>query len=221
MIANTVRENYRNALVNITLLEIRSFKLQVTGAVNSPGFVVVNPFDRLSDVINLAAGFSKYANEKNIVIKTQSGEVKDISFQKFLLTGGLENNPSFEAGDLIVINYLPEFQDKAEQFTTGLESAVFVTGYVNYPGAYRYFPGFSVEDCISLSGGILESGTKDKIKLIRNGELMTVDLSSYVKPGDQIYIGENWRYRFFGSRSIVNNISNIATLFLTYIAATK
>jgi len=221
LISNAIRESYKNALINVTLLDIRSFKLQVNGAVNSPGFVVVNPFDRLSDVINLAAGFSKYADEKNIVIKSQSGEVKEISFQNYLLTGGLENNPSFKAGDLILINYLPEFQDKAEQFTTGLASAVFVTGYVKLPGAYKYIPGFSIDECIGLAGGILESGTKDKIKLIRNGELMKVDLHNYVKPGDQIYISENLRYQFFGGQSIINTITNIATLYLTYIAATK
>ena len=221
LIQNAIRASYKNALINVTLLEIRSFKLQVAGAVNSPGFVIVNPFDRLSDVIVLAAGFNKYADENNIIIKSQSGEGKEISFQNYLITGDLENNPSFKAGDLILINYLPEFQDKAEQFTTGITSAIFVIGYVKYPGAYKFFPGFSVEDCISLAGGMLNSGTKDKITVIRNGETFTVGLSNYVKPGDQIYVTQSLRHRLIGVQNVLTTITNVATLFLTYIAATK
>ena len=51
--------NYSNAKVNLTLKSIREFKIQVVGIVDNPGFIIVNPLTRVSDV------YSKVKNKED------------------------------------------------------------------------------------------------------------------------------------------------------------
>ena len=52
---------YSNAKVNLTLKSIRKFKIQVVGVIDNPGFTIVNPLTRVSDVFSKAKN-----NEVNI-----------------------------------------------------------------------------------------------------------------------------------------------------------
>ena len=63
-----ITQAYPNSKVTLALINIRQFKVQVSGAVNQPGFVTITPVDRLSDVIKEAGGFHQFAQEYNIII---------------------------------------------------------------------------------------------------------------------------------------------------------
>jgi len=56
-ILEKIKTKYLDDDVIITLSEIRSFKVTVSGAVMNPGLVIVNAMDRVSDAIFLSGGF--------------------------------------------------------------------------------------------------------------------------------------------------------------------
>ena len=60
---------FKNARVELVLLNIRNFKIQTIGAVNNPGFITVNSIDRLDNIISKAGGLHKFANEDSLIIR--------------------------------------------------------------------------------------------------------------------------------------------------------
>ena len=56
-ISQPLRTKYISVNPNILLLQLRSFRVTVSGAVNKPGLVIVNALDRVSDAIGLSEGF--------------------------------------------------------------------------------------------------------------------------------------------------------------------
>lgn len=220
-IEQQVKDNFKNALVNVTLLRIRKFKVQVIGAVRKPGFVLATPVDRLSEVIKLAGGLHKYADETNVIIQRNDGQNETVSLKTFVQTGNLSHNPTFREGDVIAVKFLSEYETEMTSFMTGKSTGISVTGFVRFPGTYKFIPGYSVEDYIGMAGGVLEMGTEKGVKIKRRGDELEVDLGEYVKPGDQIYIEENTRSKIFGNTSVVQTITSIATLILTFVAATR
>lgn len=96
---------YPGANVNIVLLNIRTFKIQITGAVNNPGFYAVMPTDRLDAIIEKSEGFHQLAREFSIDITRKSGENENINYLEYLREGDLENNPTFQEGDRINVPF--------------------------------------------------------------------------------------------------------------------
>ena len=219
LIRNYIIENvYLNSVVVVSLVNIRSFRLLIVGAIQHPGFVTVTPIDRLTDAISLANGLHKYADEEKIKIIRSNGASETISIKSFLLQGNLKNNPSFREGDQIEVPFLDNFQPQAESFTTFNESAILITGFVKRPGAFRYFPGYPVRDYIAMAGGVLETGTNKKFILYRNNEKFKLGFGDLVKPGDQIIVQENIKSKLLGNVSFVQALSSLLTIYLTYRA---
>ena len=70
-----------------------------------------------------------------------------------------------------------------------------------------------------MSGGITDFGSKNNITIHRNGELLSADGNIIVKPGDQIDIPSNMKYRMLGNMSMLQTLTAMMTLYLTYQAA--
>ncbi len=72
----------------------------------------------------------------------------------------------------------------------------FVHGEIQKPGGYPYREGLTVEKAVVLAGGFTERASKRKIDLTRekapNTPLHGVSLSTRVRPGDLIEIGESF-----------------------------
>lgn len=115
---------YPGAKVNLVLINLRNFKVQVSGAVNKPGFIIANPAERLSDIVERAEGFHQLAREFSIEIRHGDGTKSTIDYLKYLRDGDLDHNPTFREGDKIVIPF-------ADMKTEGivLRGAVEGSGY--------------------------------------------------------------------------------------------
>ena len=100
-----IKDAYPNAKVSITLLKLRTFKIQVIGGVNKPGFVEISAVDRLDEIIEKVEGFHYLAKEYDILITRKSGINENINFFNFLLYGDLEHNPMFKENDIISIPF--------------------------------------------------------------------------------------------------------------------
>jgi len=98
-------EAYPGARVNLVLINLRNFRVQISGAVNKPGFVTANPMERLSDIVERAEGFHQLAREFNIEIRHKDGRKTVVDHLKYLRNGDLDHNPTFREGDHILVPF--------------------------------------------------------------------------------------------------------------------
>ena len=171
-VAKYIHENrFKTADISLVLLNIRQFKIQVIGAVNSPGFINVSSIERLTDAIRKLGGLLKLADEDKILImRLNSGEIS-CSLKSFQLNGDLANNPILKEGDVIHVTYNSEYSEELKASITHKQSLVFVTGFVLRPSGHQFMPGYSVNDYIAISGGVTDFGSLKKLSINRNGEL--------------------------------------------------
>lgn len=81
-----------------------------------------------------------------------------------------------------------------------------ITGAVNDPGLHLVDPTYTVADALALAGGATPIGNPNKIRIIRDGEQLAVDvrqntliIESPIRSGDQIYVPErSWVSRNAG-----------------------
>jgi len=208
---------FPNAKVNVALVELRTFLIQISGAVNKPGFVEVTPIDRLTSAIEIAGGLHKYADEESQTIHRNNGKVA-VSLKTFILTGDIAHNPILSEGDVVEIGFVEGFAPKTGVVLTNLTSPVSVTGFVRQPGGYEYFSAYTVQDYIGLAGGVSNTANRKEFMLLRRDEQMKVSGDAYILPGDQIYVQENLKSRLIGNSNIMQIATAFFTLYLTYLA---
>jgi len=214
-----IHENrFKSADVTLVILNIRHFKNQVIGAVMNPGFITISSVERLTDIVRKSGGLHKLADENNISISRSSGNKIRCSLQSFHLDGNLINNPILKEGDIINVPYKWEYDKEIESSISHKQNLVFVTGFVVRPSGHKFITGYKVSDYIAMSGGITDFGNLKKLSIYRNGELISSDVMNILEPGDQIDIPANMKYRLLGNMSILQTLTAMMTLYLTFLA---
>ena len=217
-----MRKVYKSAEVSINLIRFRQFKVLVYGAVNKPKFVKMAPVSRFHEAINEAGGLQKYADPERTVL-IREGNSRNIFLKDFLLKGDLNNNPQLTDGDKIYVPFKNITPDQQEDYM-GYDNAnkVLVSGFVNRPGAHYFRPGFSVKDYIALSGGALDVGAANRVKILKkDGATTTLAYNKMVEPGDIIEVPETYGSILFGNTGIIQALTSIATLILAYQATQR
>jgi protein involved in polysaccharide export with SLBB domain len=209
----------KTADICLVLLNIRNFRIQIKGAVVFPGFVNVSSIERLTDGIKKAGGLHKLSDEENILISRIYGEEFHCSLKLYHYDGELINNPTLKGGDVVHVPFISEFTDDLKKSISHKASYVFVTGFVLRPKGHSYISGYTIDDYIAMSGGVTDFGNKSNITIHRNGELLYVNEYIIIKPGDQIDISANMKYRMLGNMSFLQTLTAMMTLYLTYQAA--
>ena len=140
------------------------------------------------------------------------------SLRSFHLDGDLINNPVLKEGDVIHVPYKNEYNKKIESSISYKKSLVFVTGFVVRPVGHKFIPGYQVNDYIAMSGGVTDFGNIKKLSIYRNGKLISSENMNILKPGDQINIPANFKYRTLGNMSMLQTLTAMMTLYLTFLA---
>lgn len=99
-----------------------------------------------------------------------------------------------------------------------------IIGAVNNPGLFPVDPTVTVADALALAGGATLNGDPDKIRIIRDGIEVAVDIRSNtriadspIRSGDQIYVPErSWVSRNAGvvAAAITGTVSLVIALFI-------
>jgi protein involved in polysaccharide export with SLBB domain len=277
---------FQNAKVSVGIKNLRSFRVQVIGAVRKPGFYKVTPVDRLGDLLSMAGGIHQLAKEFDITIRHQDNSEIKVNFLDFYRTGNLGNNPTLSEGDQVIIpfaniqeegivirgsisgrgydiieenetleSYLwrqANFNENAdlesvliERDTKGKkefirvlpmdfsnvrlkagdqidilsERGVSVGGFVQRPGQYNFIPGYNFADYISLAGGNTIQGDVKKAIVLHLDGKKEKGKSASIERGDVIFVPQNRKDIWIGQVSIIQLMTSISTLILTFIAA--
>ena len=190
-IRKTCLSRYNNALVFITLSDIRQFKVMAKGMVDKPGFIIVNPFMRVSEIIDLIIEEDVTETEvvnishslRNIKL-IRNDTITRVDLVKFNITGDKELNPRLQSNDVICFDLV--------------DREIGVYGGIKKPGKFEYVEGEVLADIIDLSGGFTDNADSSKIEITRfinDTEKEYIQLDDYnssrhmaIKPEDHIII---------------------------------
>jgi protein involved in polysaccharide export with SLBB domain len=212
-------KSYKNVNTTIRLAALRTFKIQVLGAVEKPGYVVMSPTNRVRDAIIKTKGVQKYGSNEIVYLERNSIR-KILNLKEFLLNGDLIQNPTLIEGDKIIVPFIGNIKDQDLNFTEYKTSQIIVHGFVRRPRGFSYTPGYKASDYIAMVGGVLNIGNENNTIIYRaDGTELKDAFDEYVEPGDVIVVPESIKSRMFGNISILQTATAIATLYLTYKAA--
>ena len=171
-------EKYPGVEITLTLASMRFFTAYVTGAVLHEGSFVIHPTTRVSDLIELAGGFTdelrgttfedevggkKVTRVRQIIEQTtarrsiqlihRDGTADNVDLDMFLSTGNVDHNPYVRMGDVVNVRYR--------------DSAIYIFGAVNQEGEQEYRTGDTIEDLVNLARGLRRDAPLIKAELWR------------------------------------------------------
>lgn len=146
---------YTSMDISVSLMSLRSFRVQVTGLAEMPGSFVVSPIDRVSDVVAQAGGItdSVQASLRNIQVRRKDGSVLKADLIRKAHTGDAKTDPVLRDGDVIFIP--PKY------------STIDIYGAVAIPGKYEFTHDETIHDIIELAGGLKFGADSAGIELVR------------------------------------------------------
>ena len=156
-VSRAVSATFPKSKFRVSLIQPRSFKVFVQGAVSIPGIYITTQLNRLSDVLANAGGVSPTGSRAKVRIE-RGKQVLVANLEKFFREGQLEFNPRLQDGDRVFVPYPKEF--------------VVVSGAVNSPGIYELLEGNETgKDLITRAYGVSDKADRTKlVHLMREGE---------------------------------------------------
>lgn len=173
---------FEQPTVTVQVLEYRSQKVQISGAVGNAGELQLSGNDMTLSAALAKAGLSANAGSQIEIRRPKPGAAPgapDYDTQVVQMKDliALTNNPRLQDGDYIFIPQAPQYQ---------------VTGQTRQTGNFVWKPGITVSMAIAQAGGLSERGTYRGLKIRRliNGEYKDVDaeLETKLLPDDQLIV---------------------------------
>jgi len=155
VISDRVSREKIGVRASITLDQLKSIQVVVSGEVRNPGVYVVPSLVSVIQLINLAGGATDVGALRRVRL-LRAGEQQDIDLYEFIIAG--------ERSD--VIGLLPG--DRLH--VAAVESAVKIAGAVRRPGVYEVLPGDTLESLLAMAGGPAPNATLRDAILRRYGE---------------------------------------------------
>jgi polysaccharide export outer membrane protein len=106
VLTRKLKEFIENPIVSVTVMEVNSYKVYVTGQVKNPGVYRLRSDTTVFQIIPLAGGFTEWANQKKIlIVRKEDGREKRITVNYKKIMGGRDSglNVILKAGDTIVV----------------------------------------------------------------------------------------------------------------------
>ncbi len=191
-----IRTKYLSNELTITLAQLRSFRVTVSGAVFKPGIVTVSALNRVSEAIELCGGFLKPINvrSESKQVRVETPQREDISVQ----TSEIHESAALKTQSASMRNILvhrrvkqmlradilkyqltgeleanPYLLDGDVIFVPTLEQAVrqvSISGAVKAPNQFEYAEGDRVRDILELAHGFSTDADSSQIELARFAE---------------------------------------------------
>ena len=170
-IISLVKKLYPESNISVILKSLRVFTVRLTGVINEPGIRYANATWRVSDVLDQAGGFRKWADTRSVEIRHRDETVEKFNYRDYIKFGHQENNPLLRDGDEV---YIP-----GSDFSQG---SIFVQNPIDISRFYPYFKNETlidflryediITDQIDLANSVIvrsnEIGFPDTIKLSIN-----------------------------------------------------
>lgn len=174
----------RKAQVSIIVTLLQSQQISVLGQVNRPGRYPVDGKRSVMDMLALAGGMNPEGGDTISLIRTRNGATsKDvIDVIEMIRDGNLKRDFDLAPNDVIYVERAPRF---------------YIYGEVQHPGAFRLERGMTVQQALSVGGGLTPRGTERGLRVKRrdgNGEpqIIKVRHDDILHRDDVVYVRESW-----------------------------
>jgi len=145
-------QRYRDFELYCYLAEPRLFRVYVSGEVVQPGMVGVRAYERLSDAVERAGGFTDLASRRDVELRDSIGVVgRRVDLAAFYARGDLDGNPHLAAGMLVVVPVRSRRID--------------ILGEVNAPGTYEPRRGETLSHLLEIAGGLAPLADRSQVSL--------------------------------------------------------
>ena len=164
------------------LLRQRGRIVLITGCVQNPGVLTIEPADDLWQALHRAGGLSGCADVSKIVF-LRNGKELDYDLKSYLTRDTEQPLPPLKTGDTIFVPSGPGLSsatDIAEPFLghEALRRRVFVLGSVESPGMYNRASTMDVLTIVSAAGGPSENADLANVILLTKDESLRVNLNN-------------------------------------------
>jgi protein involved in polysaccharide export with SLBB domain len=141
-----VARSYPRLKFDVTLVEPRTFLVQVVDAVGRPGAYATQATDRVATVIDRAGGLARNGSRRRIEIRRSDGAVLHADLLRYAQTGDTQHNPRLLDGDVVRVPF--------EAVAASIEGAV------NRPGRYELVGSRDLAELLDLAGGLAPTATR-------------------------------------------------------------
>ena len=194
LIFNKINTVYLSENISITIIQLRSFRVTVSGAVKNPGLFPVNALNRVSDAIELSGGFIDFtAPQINIEEKntprsvtqndrlqtmgntpvTKNDEKKIASKRNIIIRR--RNGTNLRAdilkykltGNLDANPYLMDGDVIIVPTEQKNIARIMISGAVKSPDEFEYVQGDRIKDLLEMAHGFTADADSNHIQIIR------------------------------------------------------
>lgn len=168
MISERVGREKLGVRASITLEQLKSIQLAVSGEVARPGVYVVPSLVSVIQLLNLAGGPTEVGTLRRVRL-LRADEVREIDLYEFLIAGRSAEVISLKPGDRL---HVP-----------AVDAAAHVRGAVRRPGVYELLPDETLADLLAMAGGASSNAAVSQAVMRRyvdggRQQLVDVDLGS-------------------------------------------
>ncbi|HEX7367479.1 MAG TPA: SLBB domain-containing protein [Pelobium sp.] len=173
-----------NTKLSVTIGNIRSIKVILTGEVMKPGTYTLPSLATLFNALYSSGGPTDNGSFRNIEVIRNGRKVASLDVYDFLLRGDLKNNVRLQDQDIIRV---PVYQKRVE-----------IVGEVKRPAIFEMKPNEKFEDLLAFAGGFTERAYKARVKVLGNtdteqkiADVVASEFPTYVpKSGDKFFVNE-------------------------------
>lgn len=168
----------------ITLGNVRSIKVTLTGEVSNPGSYTVSSLASAFNALYLAGGPGKNGSYRDIRVIRNNKIIQRIDVYDFILRGEQKNNITLHDQDIL---FIPEYKNR-----------VSIEGEILRPGIFELSEDESLSDLIRFAGGFTDKAYTQSLTATRNTskelKVLTISFGEnskfYPQNGDKFLIGE-------------------------------
>jgi polysaccharide export outer membrane protein len=181
LLEERLRDGYlRRPQVTVQVMEHRSQRVDVTGAVKTPGEYYLQGPTSLLQLLSRAGGIDSIKSIGEVRVRHADGEELVVNYTD--LASSATGDVALQAGDVILV---PEGQQ------------VFVGGEVKQPGALLFAEGLTVTQALTRVGGPSDFARLRGAYILRDGDRIVINLKRILdgrdstivmQPGDQLYL---------------------------------
>lgn len=151
----------KDAPVTLTLMNPRTFRAYVAGAILLPGTYAVSSMDRASDLIRAAGGIKRGGSKRRVRLLTKDNVlVREVDMMRHEATGSLADNPRLDDGCVVEVPPIDKFVVLMGRFANLSGTDTIRVKDWNLEEANEFIvefkPGESLKDLLTLAGAPLE-----------------------------------------------------------------
>lgn len=159
-IINLMEKLYPESNIFVILKSPRVFTVRLIGEINEPGIRYANATWRVSDVLDQAGDFRRWADTRSIEIRHRDETVEIFDYWDYKKFGHQKNNPLLKDGDEV---YVP-----GSNFSQG---GIFLKNPIDISGFYQYYKNETLIDFLNYEDIEIDQIDLANSAIVRNTDM--------------------------------------------------